>query len=91
MDKKFRHVLTLACASGANYQPPSCDEIAGNLLDINYKLYLNKNMKMLLTDIDVFGLCYYGDGTTVNKMPLTNIQACGVHFPVAVLEIVQLK
>lgn len=49
---------------------------------------MKKNMHMLLTDIDVFGLCYYGDGATVNKMLLINILACGVHCPVAVLEIV---
>lgn len=86
---KFRQVLHLARCSGANYQPPSRNSIAGELLDLNYDQYLKKNLNRLLKDIDVFGLSFYGDGATVKKMPLINILASGVFCPVAVLEIVE--
>ena len=41
-----------------------------------------------MQDIDIFGLCFYGDGATVKRMPLHNILASGAHHTTAVLEIV---
>jgi hypothetical protein len=41
----------------------------------------------LLKEAKIYGVTVHGDGATVQKKPLTNILAAGVHMPVHVLEI----
>ena len=60
----------------------------GELLKLNYKTNIDKHKKVLLKDANVYGLYFYGDGTTVKRMPLINILASGAHLPTVVLEIV---
>jgi hypothetical protein len=87
-DRKFRHVIRLARGAGSTYVPPSRNLVAGELLDLNYQQYIRKHRELLKTDIDEFGLTYFGDGATIKRTPFINILASGVHLPVAVLEIV---
>jgi hypothetical protein len=85
---KFRRVLNLARNVPSNYCPPGRNQVATELLDINYDLYMERNRSNLIEDIDIFGLTFYGDGATVRKMPLINILASGGHLHTAVIEIV---
>jgi hypothetical protein len=87
-DAKFRKVLLLAKNVGTNYRPPGRNQVAGELLDLNYQAYMEKNMRLLHQDAEVFGVSFYGDGATVKKKALLNILASGVHLPSACLEIV---
>ena len=87
-DKKFRQVIRLSRAVGTTYVPPGRNLIAGELLDLNYEQYIRRHNDLLMTDIGVFGLTYFGDGATIKRTPFINILASGVHIPVAVLEIV---
>ena len=87
-EPKFRHVLRLAKAVPTQYNPPSRNQVAGELLDLNYSQNLKQSKELLVKDINIYGLTYYGDGATVKRMPLINILASGVHNLVAVLEIV---
>jgi hypothetical protein len=85
---KFRKVISLARAVGVNYKVPSRQRISNDLLEINYDTYQVKTKDMLIKDINVFGLSFYGDGATVRKMPLTNILASGAYLQTGLLEIV---
>lgn len=87
-EPKFRLVLQIAKTVSSGYIPPQRKDIGGKLLDLNYDTYMKRNMEKLLQDIDTFGVCFYGDGATVKKMPLINVLASGAHLPVFVLEIV---
>jgi hypothetical protein len=86
--EKFRKVLCLARTSSTKYQPPSRNYVGGELLTVNYDVYMKRIQESLLNEADVYGLSYFGDGATVKKMPLINILASGVHDPAAILEIV---
>jgi hypothetical protein len=85
---KFRKVINLARAVGNAYKPPGRNQVATELLDLNYEAYLQKNMRLLKKEIEDFGITTYGDGATVKKMPLINVIASGAYLHVGVLEIV---
>jgi hypothetical protein len=85
---KFRRVLGLSRRVPLTYKPPGRNQVATELLDINYDSLMSANRSKLIEDIDVFGLTFYGDGATVRKMPLINILASGGHLHTAVMEIV---
>jgi len=51
----------LAC----NIKPPGRNAIANELLDLSYKQYADKSKKQLLNDAEIYGLTFFGDGTTV--------------------------
>ncbi len=87
-DRKFRKVLVLAKSVLVNYKPPSCNAVAGELLDLNYRTYMEKNMELLKQDAEYYGVAFFGDGATVKKKALLNILASGIHLPSACLEIV---
>ena len=87
-EPKFRQVLRLAKAVPTQYNPPSRNQVSGELLDLNYIQNLKRMKELLIKDIDIYGLTFFGDGATVKRMPLINILASGVHNSVAVLEIV---
>jgi len=87
-DAKFRKVLTLAKNASMTYKPPGRNQIATDLLDLNYTLYMGKNFEELMNDADIYGIAFFGDGATVKKAPLLNILASGVYKPAACMEIV---
>jgi len=86
-DAKFLLCLRLARACSSKYKPPTRQEVAGALLDLNYDNYITKQDEKLLIQSDIFGLTFYGDGATVKGMPLINILASGAYNTTAVLEI----
>jgi len=43
-DAKFRKVLTLARNASMSYRPPGRNQIATDLLDLNYSLYMEKTL-----------------------------------------------
>jgi hypothetical protein len=45
-------------------------------------------MRILLSEVDIFGLTIYGDGATIKSVPLINILAAGPNNPFALLDIV---
>ncbi len=87
-DAKFRKVLQLAKNVTSKYEPPGRNQVATDLLDLNYNTYVAKNMALLTKDSEVYGISFFGDGATVQKMPFLNILGAGVHIPAACLEIV---
>jgi hypothetical protein len=62
---KFKKVLALARNSSTKYLPPTSNRVAGELLDLNYEVYMKKMKEDLLNDAEVFGLTFFGDGATV--------------------------
>jgi hypothetical protein len=85
---EFRRVLKCAKQGLASFIPPSRQMIAGELLDLTYQQRMDLNVAALLRDAEVFGLCLFGDGTTVKRMPLISTLCSGVHERTSVLEIV---
>ena len=85
---KFRKILALARAVGSDYKPPSRNQVAGELLDLNYESYINSNISKLMKDADVYGVCLLGDGATVKRMPLINVLGSSPNNWATVLEIV---
>jgi len=70
------------------YQPPGRNQVSTNLLDMNYDAYMEKNICLLEKEADVYGVAFFGDGATIQKMPFLNILCSGIHIPAACLEIV---
>jgi hypothetical protein len=87
-DPLFSRVLRLAKGVPESYKPPTQNDIGGPLLGLSYSKRLESNYKELSTNAEYFGLCLYGDGATVKRMPLVNILASGAHLTTAVLDIV---
>lgn len=85
---KFRRVLLLAKCATKKYTPPGRNKVAGELLDLNYDLYIKKTFESLIKEADVYGISFFGDAATVKKTPLINILASSVHMPVGCLKIV---
>ena len=85
---KFHRVLTLAKLVTKKYIPPGRNKVAGELLDLNYDLYIKNTTELLMKEADVYGLTFFGDAATVKKTPLINILASSVHLPVGCLRIV---
>lgn len=85
---RFEKMLSLARFVGGNYKLPSRKAVSGELLDLNYRKYLERNKEELMKEADVFGLSFMGDGATVKRMPLVNILCSGKNAPASVLEIV---
>ena len=85
---KFHRVLSLAKYASKKYVPPGRNKIAGELLDLNYSIYIKNTCDALQKEADVYGLTFFGDAATVKKSPLMNILASSVHLPVGCLRIV---
>jgi len=88
---KLQRILTCAKLASSTYIPPSRKEIGDTLLTETYEVHIKIQDNNLCKDADVFGLCLFGDGATVKRMPLINILASGAHLPAAVLEIVNCQ
>ena len=78
----------LAKNASVNYKPPSRNQVAGELLDLNYEVYIKHNFVELMKDAEYFGISLFGDGATVHKSPLLNILGSSIYMPACCLEIV---
>ena len=84
---KFHRVLSLAKFATKKYIPPGRNKVGGELLDLNYDIYIKNTHEALLKEADVYGLTFFGDAATVKKLPMINILASSVHLPVGCLRI----
>lgn len=84
---KFHRVLSLAKFATKKYIPPGRNKVGGELLDLNYSLYIKNTCESLQKEADVYGLTFFGDAATIKKSPLINILASSVHLPVGCLRI----
>ena len=81
--QRFKKVLKIAATIGNDYNPPSRNEVAGRLLTLNYKTCMEMNKTELVTDAEIYGLQYIGDGATIRRMPFVNVLGmCGYSKPV---------
>jgi hypothetical protein len=87
----FLQILKLARLVPKSYHPPPRKLLSNELLELSYQNRIERYMKDLLVDADVYGLSLFGDGATVHGMPLMNILAAGVGEPCAVLAIIDCK
>jgi len=85
---KFHKMLDLAKTCTKKFQPPHRRQIAGELLDLNYDAYMEKNMNLIKVDCEIYGLAFFGDGATIKRIPLINCLISSAHLPAACLEIV---
>ena len=86
-DPKFKHMLSLARHSPANYVPPNRRAVGGVLLTANYNHVWDQSVADLKKGADIYGLTFYGDGATIQRNPKMNLLCAGVHNPCAVLDI----
>jgi hypothetical protein len=86
-DQKFKHMLSLARHSPANYVPPNRRAVGGVLLTANYNHVWDQSVADLKKGAETFGLTFYGDGATIQRNPKMNLLCAGVHNPCAVLDI----
>ena len=84
---KFHRVLSLAKFASKKYIPPGRNKVGGELLDLNYSIYIKNTCDALQKDADIYGLTFFGDAATIRKSPLINILASSVHLPVGCLRI----
>ena len=84
----FLRIIHLSRLVAPSYRPPTRKSISNELLDYSYENRLEKYVRNLEVDSDLYGLSLFGDGATVHGMPLMNILAAGVGEPSAVLAIV---
>ncbi len=57
---KFHRVLSLAKFVTKKYVPPGRNKVAGELLDLNYEIYIKNTLELLLKEADVYGITFFG-------------------------------
>jgi len=87
-DEKFCTVLILAKNVTTKFQASGQIQVATTLLDMNFNAYIENNMNILEKEANVYGVGFFGDGATLQKMPFLNILCSSVHKPAACLEII---
>ena len=77
-DPKFRKLIMAAKNIPSSYKWPNRQRVGGDLLKLQYETQQKKTDAKLLSEAQVYGISFFGDGATVRKMPLFNILAsCG--------------
>eukprot|EP00957_Ditylum_brightwellii_P039129 2958695-Ditylum_brightwellii.AAC.1 len=71
---------------GSEYQPPLRQTVGGELLDFNFLQCKGQNQEEVLTEADIYGLTYMGDGATLKRLLLINMLASSKSYLVTVLE-----
>ena len=84
---KFKRIFRLAKTVDSNFKPPNRNLISGDLLNINFDLCQKQNIKNLTKEANIFGISFFGDGTTVKRVTLLNILGSAANMPPVVLEI----
>jgi hypothetical protein len=54
------------------YKVPKRMTLAGDMLNLSYKVELEHGFLELMVDADVFGVAVFGDAATIHKYPLVN-------------------
>jgi hypothetical protein len=84
----FLNIIQIARNLGPRYSPPDRRSVSGHLLNSLHNESFKEMMRTLLSEVDIFGLTFYGDGATIKSVPLINILAAGPNNPFALLDIV---
>ncbi len=58
------------------------------MLDNIYQSTYDEQMRLLLKESKVFGIALFGNGATVQKIPLMNVLGSSPNNPIALLDIV---
>ncbi|KAL3786759.1 hypothetical protein ACHAW5_002960 [Stephanodiscus triporus] len=69
----FQRVIDVARSAPRGYKPPKRGLLAGEMLDLAYTTQLERDLKQLMIDADIFGIAFFGDGATIHKCPLINL------------------
>jgi hypothetical protein len=71
-----------------SYTPPYRKKKAGPLLDDIYQSTYDEQMRSLLKESKVFGIALFGNGATIQKVPLMIFLGSSPNNPFALLDIV---
>ena len=81
-------MIDVARCAPRGYKPPKRGILAGEMLDLAYTTQLERDVKQLMIDADIFGIAFFGDGATIHKCPLVNLFASALHCPAVLINII---
>ena len=84
----FQRVIDVARSAPRGYKAPKRTLLAGEMLDLAYTTQLERDLKQLMIDADIFGIAFFGDGATIHKCPLINLFASALHCPAVLINII---
>ena len=84
----FQRVIDVARSAPSGYKPPKRGLLAGEMLDLAYTTQLERDLKQLMIDADIFGIAFFVDGATIHKCPLINLFASTLHCPAVLINII---
>ena len=87
-DQLFKRVLLRARDVNSSYEPPSRYVIGGPLLEATHAAYQLEAANKLLADAGTFGVSVFGDGATIDTVPLINSIAASAGNPCMVLDVI---
>ncbi|KAL7532944.1 hypothetical protein ACHAWF_009154 [Thalassiosira exigua] len=85
-DPKMRRVLDIARTLPSNYKPPGRGEVGGRLLTQIYDQNWKESVEALLLEAQIFGISMFGDGATIQGVPLVNALANSPTKPFTMLD-----
>jgi hypothetical protein len=85
---KFHKLIQSARHIPPKYTPPYRKKMAGPLLDDIYQSTYDEQMRSLLKESKVFGIALFGDGATIQKVPMMIFLGSSPNNPFALLDIV---
>eukprot|EP00804_Cyclotella_cryptica_P029434 CCRYP_013337-RA/>CCRYP_013337-RA protein AED:0.55 eAED:0.25 QI:0/0/0/1/0.33/0.25/4/0/303 len=71
----FQRVLDISRFLPMGYKTPKRMTLAGDMLNLSYKVELEHGFAELMVDADVFGVAVFGDAVTIHKCPFVNLFA----------------
>lgn len=69
----FEHLLKMICKTNNRYKPPDQKKMVDVLLNATKKSYYDAEMKKLQIESETYGIAIYGDGATIQTVPLINV------------------
>jgi hypothetical protein len=85
---KFNKLIQSARHIPPKYTPPYRKKMAGPLLDNIYQSTYDEQMRLLLKESQVFGIALFGNGATIQKVPMIFFLGSSPNNPFALLDIV---
>jgi hypothetical protein len=85
---KFHKLIQSARHIPPKYTPPYRKKMAGPLLEDIYQSTYDEQMRSLLKESKVFGIALFGDGATIQKVPMMFFLGSSLNNPFALLDIV---
>jgi hypothetical protein len=85
---KFNKLIQSTRHIPPKYSPPYRKKMAGPLLDDIYQSTYDEQMRSLLIEPKVFGIALFGDGPTIQKIPLMSFLGSSPNNLLALLDIV---